>query len=406
MNWNSLKQKDWRIRFINLARLDQRSSERSLTPRMVQPCLVQPFSNRWTRLVCFLISCVVIGQVGCQQSGNAANRYSSRPLFDLSRRPTWLGGSGGDSRLASRERGADGIGSGGLDSKDVNYNDRQLAAGGRFGGDQSNDPNQGAGAGQFNDMNQRLGAFDNDNQLLNTEVASLQQRLDMANRYNQQLKEQLAGTSGQVGQVFAEREAAQQQVASLRMQLDQANQNLQLAQQRSAQPTNQYASSNGNVPTQLAGGAVLRANNSLMQKVSGIQIRGAQARMDGDVIRIEFPSDTTFVPGTYQIQPGQLPLIQSVAGTIAQQFPRQIIGVEAHWDGSALSAPDITDHQLTATQSLVVFNELVRLGLPRKQLFTMAMASNRPRHAAGAAGGVSPNRRIEIVIYPETYDGL
>jgi flagellar motor protein MotB len=236
-------------------------------------------------------------------------------------------------------------------------------------------------------------------------VASLQQRLDMANRYNQQLKEQLTGTSSQVSQVFAEREAAQQQLASLRLQLDQANQNLQLAQQRSAQPANQLASSTGNAPTQLAGGAVLRANNSLMQKVSGIQIRGAQARMDGDVIRIEFPSDATFVPGTYQIQPGQLPLIQSVAGTIAQQFPRQIVGVEAHWDGSALGSPDVTDHQLTATQSLVVLNELVRLGLPRKQMFTMAMASNRPRHAVGAAGGVNPNRRIEVVIYPEAFEG-
>jgi flagellar motor protein MotB len=323
------------------------------------------------------VSVVLITLCGCQQSGNGTNRYSSNSLFDFSKRPAWLGG---DSRLAKNPSGNR--------SDEIDFESRRLADGGR----------------EYDDLNRRLGAFDNDNQMLNTEIASLQQRLDMASRYNQQLKEQLAGTSSQMTQVFAEREAAQQQLASLRLQLEQANQNLQLAQQQLQQPAARLASSGGNGSTQLPG-AVLRVNNSLLQKVSAIQIRGAQARMDGDVIRIEFPTDSTFIPGTYQVQPSQLPLLQSVASTIGQHFPRQIVGVEAHWDNSALNSTEITDHQLTATQALVVFNELTRLGLPRNQMFTMAMASNRPRHPAGAAGGISPNRRIEIVIYPETYDG-
>jgi flagellar motor protein MotB len=320
---------------------------------------------RWIVLASILVSLS-----GCQQSGNGTNRFASNSLFDWSKRPAWLGG---DSQLAKN-----GGRSGANLSDEIDYASRNL--------------------------NQRLGAYDEDNQLLNTEVAALQQRLDMSSRYNQQLKEQLAGTSSQMTQIFAEREAAQQQLASLRLQLEQTNQSLQLAQQQMQQSAGRLASSGGNAPTQLPG-AVLRANNSLLQKVSAIQIRGAQARMDGDVIRIEFPTDSTFIPGTYQIQPSQLPLLQSVAGTIGQQFPRQIVGVEAHWDNSALNSAEITDHQLTATQSLVVFNELTRLGLPRNQMFTMAMASNRPRHPAGMAGGISPNRRIEIVIYPETFDG-
>ena len=257
-------------------------------------------------------------------------------------------------------------------------------------------------------LNERLGAFDNDNQLLNTEVAGLQQKLDLANQYNSQLKEQLAGTTNQVSQLFAERESAAQQVASLRMQLEQVNQNLMMAQQqveasRSAS-AGQLASNRGAVPGQLAGGATLSANNSLLNKVSNIRLPGAQARMDGDVIRIEFPSDVTFVPGTYQIQPNQIPLLQNISGLIQREFPGHIIGVEAHWDGTPLQAAGITDHQLTATQALAVFNDLIRLGLPKKQLFTMAMGSNRPRHAELQENGISPNRRIEIVIYPETFD--
>ncbi len=276
-----------------------------------------------------------------------------------------------------------------------------------------NDPraqqaNQIAGnaAREVYDLNQRLGSFDADNQLLNTEVAGLQQKLQLANQYNQSLKEQLAGTTNQIQQALLERQTAAQQVASLQQQLQQANQNLQLAQQQTQQQAGRlvgFGGANG-APTALPGTATVRANNSLLNKLSAIQIPGGQARMDGDVIRIEFPSDRMFVPGTYQIQPAQMPMLRNIVGTIRESFPRQIIGIEAHWDNTPLTPAGTTHHQLTATQSLAVFEELARLGLPEKQMFTMAMASNRPRHAAGLVGGISPNRRVELVIYPETFD--
>jgi flagellar motor protein MotB len=261
---------------------------------------------------------------------------------------------------------------------------------------------------ELQNLNQRLGAFDSDNQLLNTEVAALQQKLQLANQYNQTLKEQLAGTSSQVQQGFSERQNAAQQIANLQSQLSRANQNLQVAQQQSQRSAGQLASFNGGAgaPTGFGnGGATIRANNSLLRQLSAIQIPGGEARMDGDVIRIEFPSDRMFVPGSYQIQPSQRPLLQNIVGTIRQSFPRQIIGIEAHWDNTPLNPPTTTHHQLTATQALAVFDNLVSLGLPSNQLFTMAMASNRPRHQQGTVGGISPNRRVEIVIYPEFYDG-
>lgn len=233
-------------------------------------------------------------------------------------------------------------------------------------------------------LNQRLGAFDSDNQLLNTEIASLQQKLQLANQYNHTLKTQLADTSGRIQQTELARQAAVQQLASVQ---------------------NNLAS---RTPAQLAGynsGATIRANNSLMRQLSNIQIPGGQARMDGDVVRIEFSSDRMFVPGTYQIQPAQLPVMQNVVSVIAQNFPKQIVGIEAHWDNTPLNPATTTHQQLTATQALAVFDNLVRLGLPKTQMFTMAMASNRPRHPQGINGGISPNRRIELVIYPETYDG-
>jgi flagellar motor protein MotB len=208
-----------------------------------------------------------------------------------------------------------------------------------------------------------------------TDMAGLKQRLQAANDYNYQLKQQLTDSIAQMQQLQNEKLNMEQQLAS--------------AQMRAAAGGNILpASTNGAPPTQLPGGAVLRANNSLLQKMPMIQLPGVTTRMDGDVIRVDF---------------GQV--LQQVATAIRNHFPEQIVGVEAHWDNSPIQPATTTHHQLTASQCLAVFDYLSRIGLPDRQMFTMAMGSNRPRHPAGMVNGISPNRRIEIVIYPESYTG-
>lgn len=284
---------------------------------------------------------------------------------------------------------------------------------------------------EYTRIQQQLGAYDADNQLLNTEVATLQQKLELANQYNQTLKQQLADTSDRITQTGNQSRIDQQQFASMQQQVQTLQQRIaqqeQLLTQQERLIADRQADWQGNSALQNSGfrrenqpfqntgfssdgsskraSATLRANNGLMQRINDINIPGGNARMDGDIIRIEFPTDRLFTSGSYRIQASQLPLLQNVASTIRQSFPRQIVGIEAHWDGTPLSPPGTTDHQLTATQSLAVFDELVRLGLPGEQLFTMAMASNRPRHRQQLVNGISPNRRIELVIYPESYDG-
>lgn len=335
---------------------------------------------------------------GCRQP--VTNQSSQSRLFDFSRPKLFEGGSsntqGSDSRYA--------------------YNPDQQRS--YLGEDISSGASRQQYAGVSNEiqrLNQRLGAYDSDNQLLNTEIAGLQQKLQLANQYNQTLKDQLGDTSSRVQTAELEKQTALQQMAALQVQVEQIRTAQQEAESRSAryasssaaqtESRNRLASFSNGSGSAFSSGATIRANNSLMQQLSGISIPGGQARMDGDVIRIEFPTDRMFVPGTYQIQPSQLPVLQNIAATISRNFTKQIVGIEAHWDGTPLTPSTTTDHQLTATQALAVFDNLVRLGLPKAQLFTMAMASNRPRHPRGPAGGVNPNRRVELVIYPETYDG-
>ena len=281
---------------------------------------------------------------------------------------------------------------------------------------------------EYSRIQQQIGAYDADNQLLNTEVATLKQKLELSNQYNQTLKQQLADTSDRISQTGNQSRIDQQQFANLQQQIQTMQQRIAQQEQLLAQQDRLLADrredwqGNSGLPnnnfrndtfqntgfrsdgSSSRASATLRANNGLMQRINDINIPGGDARMDGDIIRIEFPTDRLFTSGSYRIQASQLPLLQNVASTIRQSFPRQIVGIEAHWDGTPLSPPGTTDHQLTATQSLAVFDELVRLGLPREQLFTMAMASNRPRHRQQLVNGISPNRRIELVIYPESYD--
>lgn len=247
-------------------------------------------------------------------------------------------------------------------------------------------------------LNGRLGRFDSDNQQLVTELAAMKQKLQVANDYNYQLKQQLADNTSQMQQLNIERAAGDQQLANVQIQLEQmarAQQQAQFSQ----------ASTGGGGGSRFAN-ATLRANNSLMQKLPQIQIPGVEARMDGDVIRIEIPSDQLFHQGSYQINAAHSHLLQNLSTAIRQNFPRQIVGIEAHWDGTQIQPATTTHHQLTATQALAVFDFMNRLGLPREQMFTMAMGSNRPRHSQSAGpNGINKNRRIEVVIYPETYDG-
>jgi flagellar motor protein MotB len=245
-------------------------------------------------------------------------------------------------------------------------------------------------ASQVQSLNQRLGQFNSDNDNLNAQIAALQQRLGTANSYNDSLRQQLADTMAQLQQSQTQNQqitaAAQQQIAQAMQQ-----------GQGGAAGLDPYRNASA------GGAATIRANNGLMQRLNSVQVPGFRTWMDGDVIRIEGPTDRLFVSGSYQINQNDASAISSLAQTIRQNFPQQVISVEAHWDGSPVQPATMSHHQLTANHALAVLDLLVKGGLPNSRVFTMAMGSNRPRYNSGAQNGVSPNRRIEIVIYPEMY---
>ena len=135
-----------------------------------------------------------------------------------------------------------------------------------------------------------------------------------------------------------------------------------------------------------------------------INITGFEVRQDGDVIRIEVPADRLFHARTAELLPTAAYVLDQLADPIVtRQYPQQKIGIEAHTDSSPSGT---TDHmELAYAQSLTVYRILAQ----QKRLATdqLYILSHEPATISlcvsnATPNGRSSNRRIELVIYPET----
>jgi len=239
-------------------------------------------------------------------------------------------------------------------------------------------------------------AFQQQNQTLTSQVQDLNRRVSQLDVNNADLHRQLA-------QAEQQRQSSQEQVTLLQKQLGEMAtraKEAQLARQEADSKVSALQAS-----TRLRGGAAITANNSVRQSLATVAIPGLDIRQDGEVIRIEIPGDKLFLPGAAQLQPDGYRILDEVAGAIQRSYPRQRIVVEAHTDDSLAVNPTAA-HSLTTTQAQAVFTQLVQRGrLPPRQLSVLAMGDNHPLVSNGTPAGKAKNRRIELVVYPDTIDG-
>jgi flagellar motor protein MotB len=230
-------------------------------------------------------------------------------------------------------------------------------------------------------------------QALATQVQDLNRRVAQLDLNNADLHRQLA-------QKAQQETAAQEQVALLQKQLGQVAQGYkdsQLAQQQAQQKVTAMEAS-----TRFRGGASISANNSVKQSLAAVAIPGLDIRQDGELIRIEVPADKLFVPGSAQFQPNGQRILDEVAGAISRSYARQRIVIEGHTDDSSAANPTVA-HALSGQQAQAVFSHLVERGrLPARQLSVLAMGENHPLASNGTPAGKAKNRRVEIVVYPDS----
>ena len=222
-----------------------------------------------------------------------------------------------------------------------------------------------------------------------------QQRAAALDRDNQELQSMLA-------QARQQSQLLEEQVRATQAQLRDTTDRLASAQADNDLLRNRTSALAASVQTRTQ--AEIRANNSLLRNLTVSNMQGVNVRQDGDVVRIEVPGDQLFNFGSPQLKPGADGLLRTIAADLSQNYPQQLIGIEGHTDGSPMTSPQFpTDQHLAVAQAMSVYDSLTRAGgIPPRQLFVVAHGGSHPIVSNGTEAGRARNRRIEIVVYPET----
>ncbi len=227
-------------------------------------------------------------------------------------------------------------------------------------------------------------------------LAELSRRAQLLDDNNRQLTTQLAQSEQQAQVYRDENELYRTQLAEMAAQVESATVAARTVQD---QVRGFQASSRAR------GGAAIKANTNLQQLASRLNLGGLMAEQDNEVIRIIVPADRLFQPGTARMQPQASTTLDPIAAQLKSVFPRQRIGIEGYTDNSQLYGGAVaTSHQLAASQTAAVYDSLTRRsGLAAEQLFTVSQGANNPRQSNDTAAGRAANRRVELVIYPDTF---
>ena len=202
-----------------------------------------------------------------------------------------------------------------------------------------------------------------------------------------------------------EKQLLEDELNLLKQRLDESTRSLSLAQQAQQEQSRRVQALQASA-SRRRGNASIRANRSVTNAITAINVPGMDVRQDGDLVRISLPSEKLFQPRTAQLHQGALPYMDQIADVLRQHYPHQIAGVEAHSDHDTTSlsgTPWRNHHQLTAAQSMAVFEQLTSRGISPQQLFVLGHGGNHPIVSGGTWQGQTVNRRVEIVVYPETY---
>ena len=230
---------------------------------------------------------------------------------------------------------------------------------------------------RLQELQSRASTLDHDNQELESLLAQTRQHGKLLEDQLTAVKEQLAGATSQLAQIREEKQLTERQAETL------------------------LAS------TKRRGGATITANSSLDKNVPSFGIPGIEARVDGDVVRVELPAMLVFQPNTASLLPTAGALVDQVASELARAYPQQIIGVEGHTDADPLpGTPGVSNHQLSVNRSMAIYEYLVTKNkIASVQLFAVGHGGNHPVVSNATPTGKQRNNRVELVIYPETAAG-
>ncbi len=242
--------------------------------------------------------------------------------------------------------------------------------------------------GQLSTLQQQQTVIASQNQQLQTRATTLDQD-------NQELETLLAQSRQQ-------NRLLQDQLIVIREQHNSTT--AQLAQLRDEKQSFEKKAQASLASSRQRAGATINANSSLQKALPVFAIPGIESRQDGDVVRIELPSDKLFDPGGARLRMDATTIIDGVVAEIERSYPGQYIGVEGHTDTDPVAQGGqwLSNHQYSAARAQAVFDYLsTRSRLKPNQLFVVGHGGNHPVVSNATLAGKVRNRRIELAIYPE-----
>lgn len=256
---------------------------------------------------------------------------------------------------------------------------------------------------QSAEYERRLQQLDENNRQLTTQLAQSQQQMQVYRDRADLLQKQLLDTSSQLQESRLAQQQLQGQTRGMQASMSSRG-GATLRPNTSAAP-GAGAQPGGTPPGSTPLGSPVSTASPLGAQLANIQVPGATVQSEGSVIRMRVPADQLFAPGTGQLNPTAYQTLDNVATAILRSFPRQRVAIEAHTDsGNLYGGAYATQYQLASAQAQAVMDQLVRRNtLPTQQLTVVAHGPNFPRGDNQSPAGRAENRRIEFVIYPETF---
>ncbi|XZE53744.1 OmpA family protein [Planctomycetaceae bacterium SH139] len=228
------------------------------------------------------------------------------------------------------------------------------------------------------------------------QIAELQRRVELLDKDNRQLQTQLA-QSEQHAQVYRD------ELGLLRNQLADTVQRLEEERLAAARTAQQFEGLQAS--TRYRGGATLQANTNARQIGEALKASGFPVNFEADAARVILPADQLFQPGTAQLLPQAARLLTPLASQITRLAPRQRLAVESYCDDGPIPGGVFANpQQMTTAQANAISQLLVQQGGVASQAITVAGNGQlSPRQSNQTAAGRAANRRVEIVIYPDTF---
>ncbi len=130
------------------------------------------------------------------------------------------------------------------------------------------------------------------------------------------------------------------------------------------------------------------------------QLRGSGVSVtrDGDIIKLNMPSNITFASGQSSVKPEFYNVLNSVS-LVLKEYNRTIVNVYGHTDSDG---SDAFNQDLSEQRALSVARYLIQQGSDSRRYYVVGYGETRPIASNATAVGKASNRRVEIEITPLT----